>query len=113
MIGQLSAGILVDSPLYDDHDKFPAGHESVTFVGRPFPLEEAPQHFSRLRRWGLTFGTSHGFFLIRSNNEHLIIVRFLVTWEAVEHAGPCVILPTLILYFSDVFYVEAFTTWNT
>ncbi|KAF8237581.1 glycoside hydrolase family 5 protein [Tricholoma matsutake] len=58
------------SPLYDDHDKFPAGHESVTFVGRPFPLEEAPQHFSRLRRWGLTF------------------VRFLVTWEAVEHAGP-------------------------
>ncbi|CAL1710309.1 unnamed protein product [Somion occarium] len=36
----------------------------------PFPIEDAPQHFARLRRWGLTF------------------VRFLVTWEAVEHAGP-------------------------
>jgi hypothetical protein len=42
----------------------------VSFVGRPFPLEEADEHFSRLKSWGLTF------------------VRFLVTWEAIEHSGP-------------------------
>ncbi|KAF8128604.1 glycoside hydrolase family 5 protein [Boletus edulis] len=57
-------------PVDHDHVTFPANHHSVTFVGRPFPLEEAPQHFARLRRWGLSF------------------IRFLVTWEAVEHAGP-------------------------
>ncbi|KAJ3558217.1 hypothetical protein NM688_g1061 [Phlebia brevispora] len=57
-------------PVNDDHDAFPANPEGVTFVGRPFPLEQAHEHFSRLRRWGFTF------------------IRFLVTWEAVEHAGP-------------------------
>ncbi|MBN2502844.1 MAG: cellulase family glycosylhydrolase [Anaerolineales bacterium] len=45
-------------------------HRAVSFVGRPFPLEEADEHYARLRKWGLTF------------------LRFLVTWEAVEHAGP-------------------------
>ena len=44
------------SPVNDDNTTFPAGAESVTFVGRPFPLDEAPQHLARLRRWGLTFG---------------------------------------------------------
>ncbi|KAI0783200.1 glycoside hydrolase family 5 protein [Abortiporus biennis] len=58
------------SPVNHDHDIFPHIPEPLTFVGRPFPLEEAPQHLARLRRWGLTF------------------VRFLVTWEAVEHLGP-------------------------
>ncbi|KAG8216122.1 glycoside hydrolase family 5 protein [Butyriboletus roseoflavus] len=61
---------LVLVKLNHDYDTFPANHLSVTFVGRPFALEEAPQHFARLRRWGLSF------------------IRFLVTWEAVEHAGP-------------------------
>jgi len=45
-------------------------HRHVSFVGRPFALEEAEEHFARLSQWGLTF------------------LRFLVTWEAVEHAGP-------------------------
>lgn len=44
------------SPVNDNNATFPAGAESVTFVGRPFPLDEAPQHLARLRRWGLTFG---------------------------------------------------------
>ncbi len=45
-------------------------HRHVSFVGRPFPLAEASEHLARLRSWGLTF------------------VRLLVTWEAIEHAGP-------------------------
>ena len=45
-------------------------HRNVSFVGRPFPLEEVQQHFARLRAWGLTF------------------VRLLVTWESLEHSGP-------------------------
>ncbi len=45
-------------------------YKGVSFVGRPFPLAEADEHFRRLKEWGLRFE------------------RFLVTWEAIEHEGP-------------------------
>jgi hypothetical protein len=45
-------------------------HRPVSFVDRPFPLAEADEHFERLCGWGLT------------------VIRLVVTWEAVEHAGP-------------------------
>lgn len=48
------------SPANDDEclASFPSNYKGVTFVGRPFPLEKAHEHFSRLRRWGLTFSMS-------------------------------------------------------
>ncbi|MBI1261339.1 MAG: cellulase family glycosylhydrolase [Rhizobiales bacterium] len=45
-------------------------HKTVSFIGRPFPLAEAEEHFARLRAWGFN------------------CLRLLTTWEAVEHEGP-------------------------
>lgn len=45
-------------------------HLNVSFVNRPFPIAEADEHFSRLKKWGFQF------------------LRLLITWEAIEHFGP-------------------------
>lgn len=50
-------------------DKFFDG-DDVSFVGRPFSLEDAHGHFKKLRRWGYN------------------TIRYIFTWEAIEHAGP-------------------------
>ncbi|CAG8441294.1 4032_t:CDS:10 [Acaulospora colombiana] len=59
-------------------------HRNVSFIGRPFALEEVHEHFARLRTWGLTF------------------VRLLVTWEALEHSGPGIYDEEYIDYLINV-----------
>jgi len=58
---------------------------AISFVGKPFPINEAEIHFERLQRWGFNF------------------IRLLVTWEALEHSGPG-------LYdFEYINYIKAIT----
>ncbi|KAF8587786.1 glycoside hydrolase family 5 protein [Ramaria rubella] len=72
------------SPLNHNDEAFPAHPEVATFVDRPFPLEDAPEHFARLRRWGLTF------------------IRFLVTWEALAPASPAAFSTPYLTYLHSL-----------
>jgi len=58
------------APGIENEPDFLNRQNKVSFVGRPFPIEEAESHFKRLKNAGMTF------------------LRFLVTWEAIEHEGP-------------------------
>ncbi|KAG7710883.1 hypothetical protein KL949_004317 [Ogataea haglerorum] len=44
--------------------------DHVSFVGKPFPLEEAYEHLTRIKLWGYN------------------TIRYIITWEAIEHEGP-------------------------
>ncbi|KAI9894194.1 MAG: hypothetical protein M1814_004048 [Vezdaea aestivalis] len=44
--------------------------DDVSFTKRPFTVEEAHTHFARLKSWGYN------------------TIRYIFTWEALEHAGP-------------------------
>jgi hypothetical protein len=59
-------------------------HREVSFIGRPFPLAEADEHFSRLRAWGFN------------------CLRMLTTWEAVEHRGPRDYDAAYLDYFAEL-----------
>ena len=58
--------------------------KEASFVGRPFPLEEAESHFQRLKRAGMTF------------------LRLIVTWEAVEHEGPGIYDEAYLAYLRKI-----------
>lgn len=57
-----------DQPSHVSEDFFDG--DNVTFHSRPFPIEDAHLHFSRVKRWGYN------------------TIRYVFTWEAIEAAGP-------------------------
>ncbi|EKM78270.1 hypothetical protein AGABI1DRAFT_75777, partial [Agaricus bisporus var. burnettii JB137-S8] len=71
-------------PVNHSIEEFPDDPKAVTFIGHPFPLSEAHEHFSRLRKWGLTF------------------IRFIVTWEAIEHQGPGIYDQEYLTYLREL-----------
>jgi len=59
----------------------------VSFVGRPFPVEEAESHFRRLKKAGMTF------------------LRLIVTWEAIEHEGPGIYDEAFLAYLRKILLI--------
>ncbi len=57
---------------------------NVSWIGRPFPREEAEEHYTRLKAWGFN------------------CLRFLTTWEAIEHAGPYQYDETYLDYYAEM-----------
>jgi len=72
------------SPGDETHPSFLNRNTGVSFIGRPFPLEEAESHFRRLKDAGMTF------------------LRLLVTWEAIEHEGPGIYDEAYLAYLRKI-----------
>ena len=58
--------------------------KEVSFVGRPFPVEDAESHFKRLKKAGMLY------------------LRFVVTWEALEHEGPGIYDEAYLAYLRKI-----------
>ena len=67
--GSSKIPMVPDGTTYLNQSESFSNHKNVSFIGRPFLEEEADEHFDRLRKWGFNF------------------LRFLITWEAIEHGG--------------------------
>jgi len=72
------------SPGEEIHPSFLDRKNNISFIGRPFPLDEAENHFKRLKKAGLTF------------------LRFIVTWEAIEHEGPGIYDESYLAYLRKI-----------
>lgn len=72
------------SHIPDDDDFF--NGDDVTFVGSPFGLDEVDSHLERLKAWG--FNT----------------LRYVFTWEAIEHKAPGVYDDEFIEFTIKVFH---------
>lgn len=59
-------------------------HRTVSFVGRPADLAQLDEHLARLQHWGFN------------------CLRLLLTWEAVEHAGPGQYDEAFLDYYAEV-----------
>ncbi len=59
-------------------------NEPISFIGRPFSLDAADDHFGRLQRWGFN------------------VIRLLTTWEAIEHAGPGIYDEDYLAWFAEL-----------
>lgn len=56
----------------------------ITYVGKPFPLEEAEERFAELKSWGLFFN------------------RLVIPWEALEHEGPGIYDEAYLAYLRKI-----------
>lgn len=61
----------------------------VSFVGRPFSLDQAQRHFERITHWGFN------------------ALRFIITWEAIEHEGPKQYDVEYLEYLEEVLKIAA------
>lgn len=58
--------------------------DNVSFVGRPFPVDQAADHFKRIKALGYN------------------VVRYIITWEAIEHEGPGIYDDEFISYTVEI-----------
>jgi hypothetical protein len=74
-----------NQPSHVDQDFFDG--DNVTFHARPFPKEDAHKHFSLLKRYGYN------------------TIRYVFTWEAIEHEGPGIYDETWIQHTIEILRV--------